>query len=196
MTIIINKSKFFITITGEFYTGGAALIDSFRIYKKANALVNRIGTRDTRQIANELGIKIYYEDYDDLLGMYTYRWKQRIIFINNNLDEHMRQMVLAHEIGHDIFHRNLASNGLKEFELFDMKNTTEYEANIFGSHLLIDNDEVLTLARDGYDIVQISSMLNSHINLLLIKMQEMNKMGHDFNVPYRPEGDFLKKIKV
>jgi Zn-dependent peptidase ImmA (M78 family) len=108
----------------------------------------------------------------------------------------MRQMVLAHEIGHDIFHRNLASNGLKEFELFDMKNTTEYEANIFGSHLLIDNDEVLALARDGYDIVQISSMLNSHINLLLIKMQEMNKMGYDFNVPYRPEGDFLKKIKV
>lgn len=29
----------------------------------------------------------------------------------------------------------------------------------------------LALARDGYDIVQISSMLNSHINLLLIKMQ-------------------------
>ena len=172
------------------------MIDSFRIYKKANALVNRIGTRDTRQIANELGIKIYYENYDDLLGMYTYRWKQRIIFINNNLDDHMRQMVLAHEIGHDIFHRNLASNGLKEFELFDMKNTTEYEANIFCSHLLIDNDEVLALARDGYDIVQISSMLNSHINLLLIKMQEMNKMGYDFNVPYRPEGDFLKKIKV
>lgn len=172
------------------------MIDSFGIYKKANALVKRIGTRDTRQIANELGIKIYYEGYDDLLGMYTYRWKQRMIFINNNLDDHMRQMVLAHEIGHDIFHRNLASNGLKEFELFDMKNNTEYEANIFGSHLLIDNDEVLTLARDGYDIVQISSMLNSHINLLLIKMQEMNKMGYDFNVPYRPEGDFLKKIKV
>ena len=172
------------------------MIDSFRIYKKANALVKRIGTRDTRQIANELGIKIYYENYDDLLGMYTYRWKQRIIFINNNLDDHMRQMVLAHEIGHDIFHRNLASNGLKEFELFDMKNTTEYEANIFCSHLLIDNDEVLALARDGYDIVQISSMLNSHINLLLIKMQEMNKMGYDFNVPYRPESDFLKNIKV
>ena len=178
------------------FIGGDALIDSFRIYKKANALVKRIGTRDTRQIASELGIKIYYESYDDLLGMYTYRWKQRIIFINNNLDDHMRQMVLAHEIGHDIFHRNLASNGLKEFELFDMKNTTEYEANIFCSHLLIDNDEVLTLARDGYDIVQISSMLNSHINLLLIKMQEMNKMGYDFNVPYRPESDFLKKIKV
>jgi len=155
-----------------------------------------MGTRDTRKIASELGIKVYYDNYSELLGMYTCRWKQRMVFLNNNLDDQMLQMVLAHEIGHDIYHRNLASNGLKEFELFNIKNTTEYEANIFGSHLLIDNGEVLTLARDGYDIVQISSMLNSHINLLLIKMQEMNKMGYDFNVPFHPEGDFLKKIKV
>ena len=172
------------------------MIDSFGIYKKADALVKSTGTRDVKQIASELGIKIYYENYNGLLGMYTYRWRQRMIFINNNLDEHMSQMVLAHEIGHDLFHRNLASNGLKEFELFDMKNITEYEANVFSSHLLIDNDEVLSLARDGYDIVQISSMLNSNINLLLIKMQEMNKMGYNFNVPCRPEGDFLKKIQL
>lgn len=172
------------------------MIDSFGIYKKADALVKITGTRDVKQIAGELGIKIYYEHYNGLLGMYTYRWRQRMIFINNNLDEHMSQIVLAHEIGHDLFHRNLASNGLKEFELFDMKNITEYEANVFSSHLLIDNDEVLALARDGYDIVQISSMLNSNINLLLIKMQEMNKMGYNFNVPYHPEGDFLKKIQL
>ncbi len=46
------------------------------------------------------------------------------------------------------------------------------------------------------NIVLISNMLNSHINLLLIKMQKINKMGYDFNVPHLPEGDFLKKIKV
>ncbi|HBB27878.1 MAG TPA: toxin [Clostridiales bacterium] len=172
------------------------LIDSLEIFKKAEQLIQKAGTNNVMKIASYLGVKLYYGNYDNLLGMYTYKWKHRMIFLNSNLEDYMLQMVLAHEIGHDIFHRNLASNGLKEFELFDMKNTTEYEANIFGSHLLIDNDEVLALARDGYDIVQISSMLNSHINLLLIKMQEMNKMGYDFNVPYRPESDFLKKIKV
>lgn len=105
-------------------------------------------------------------------------------------------MVLAHEIGHDIYHRDLAKNGLKEFTLFNMKNDTEYVANAFAAHLLLDNDEVLELARDGYDVVQIAGMLNSDINLLLIKMQEMNNMGYNFNVPCHPERNFLKKIKV
>ena len=172
------------------------MIDSFGIYKKANSIVKRIGTRNTLQIAGELGIKVYYENYQDLLGMYTYRWKHRIIFLNNNLDDYMLQIVLGHEIGHDTYHRDLAVTGLKEFTLFNMKNDTEYVANAFAAHLLLDNDEVLELARDGYDIVQIASILHSDINLLLIKMLEMNKMGYNFNVPCSPESDFFKKIKV
>ena len=77
-----------------------------------------------------------------------------------------------------------------------MKNNTEYVANAFAAHLLLDNDEVLELAMDGYDIVQIAGILNSDINLLLIKMLEMNKMGYNFNVPCYPERNFFKKIKV
>lgn len=93
-------------------------------------------------------------------------------------------------------HRTLATTSLKEFTLFNMKNDTEYVANAFGAHLLLDNDEVLELTRDGYDIVQIASILHSDINLLLIKMLEMNKMGYNFNVSCSPESDFFRKIKV
>ena len=112
--------------------GGAILIDSFAIYKKANNIIRQVGTRDALQIASDLGIRVYYENYQDLLGMYTCRWKTRIIFLNNNLDDYMKQMVLAHEIGHDVFHRDLAVGGLREFTLFKMKNDTEYVANAFG----------------------------------------------------------------
>lgn len=170
------------------------MIDSFGIYKKAEQLIRKSGTNNVLQIASHLGIKLYYENYDNLLGMYTCRWKHRIIFLNNNLEDHMLQMVLAHEIGHDIFHRDLASEGLKEFTLFNLKNITEYEANVFAAHILLKNDEVLSLTRDGYDVAQIARTLNSHINLLLIKMQEMNKMGFEVNVPFRPRSNFLKDI--
>lgn len=170
------------------------MINSFEIYKKATQLVQKTGTNDAVQIADELGIKLYFNNYENMLGMYTYRWKHRFIFLNNNLDGNMLQMVLAHELGHDIFHRNLASNGLQEFALFDIRSITEYEANAFAAHILLENEDVLSLARAGNDVAQIASNLNSHINLLLIKMQEMNRMGFDFNVPYRAEGDFLSKI--
>jgi Zn-dependent peptidase ImmA (M78 family) len=172
------------------------LIDSFKIFKKAEQLIQKTGTNNVMQIPSRLGIKLYYENYDNLLGMYTCRWKHRMIFLNNNLEDHMLQMVLAHEIGHDIFHRDLASEGLKEFALFNLKNITEYEANAFAAHILLKNEEVLNFVRDGYDVAQIASTLNSNINLLLIKMQEMNKMGFDFNVPYRPCSNVFRDVSA
>ena len=123
-------------------------------------------------------------------------FKKLCHFYQNSIAKHMLQMVLAHEIGHDTYPRDLARRGLQEFTLFHMKNDTEYVANAFGAHLLLDNDEVLELARSGCDVVQIAKTLNSDINLLLIKMQEMNKMGYNFNVPCSPESDFFKKIRV
>jgi len=172
------------------------LIDSFGIFKKAEQLIQKAGTNNGLQIASYLGVKLYYGNYDNLLGMYTCKWKHRMIFLNSNLEDHMLQMVLAHEIGHDIFHRDLASEGLKEFALFNLKNITEYEANAFAAHILLKNEEVLNFVRDGYDVAQIASTLNSNINLLLIKMQEMNKMGFDFNVPYRPCSNFFRDVST
>ncbi len=172
------------------------LIDSLEIFKKAEQLIQKAGTNNVMKIASYLGVKLYYGNYDNLLGMYTYKWKHRMIFLNSNLEDYMLQMVLAHEIGHDIFHRDLASNGLKEFALFNLKNITEYEANAFAAHILLKNEEVFNFVRDGYDVAQIASTLNSNINLLLIKLQEMNKMGFDFNVPYRPCSNFFRDVSA
>lgn len=41
---------------------------------------------------------------------------------------------------------------LQEFELFRMRSGTEYEANAFAAHVLIDTDECLEYARGGYDL--------------------------------------------
>lgn len=174
-------------------------MDSIGIYQRATRLVRQAGTRDAEQIAREKGIKIYEEPtFDRLLGMYTFRWNHRMIFLNPRMDPYLRQMVIAHELGHDSEHRDLAkasSDGLKEFSLFRMANNTEYVANAFASHILLDNDEVYRYAREGYDVVQIAQLLGSNINLVLIKMQEMNKLGYDFNVPYDLDSRFFRKIQ-
>lgn len=67
-------------------------------------------------------------DLSDLLVMYTYRYKERHILLNSKMDEMVTQMVCGHEIGHDLFHRDLAkgSNPLPEFALFDMRSKPEY----------------------------------------------------------------------
>lgn len=85
------------------------IIRSEEIYKKANSIVKSCGTRDTLKIARELGIHLHFLDnLNDLLGMYTYRHKERHILLNSNMEYLIMQMVCGHEIGHDTFHRDLA----------------------------------------------------------------------------------------
>lgn len=175
------------------------IIRSEEIYQKAKSIVRRCQTRDTLKIARELGIYVHYvSDFNDLLGMYTYRHKERHILLNSNMEHFVTQMVCGHEIGHDLFHRDLAKGDqpLPEFVLFDMRTKHEYEANAFAAHLIIDDDEMIEYLQQGYDVVQLSQQMNTNINLMLIKLNEMNRMGCRFNVPYMPPSDFLKNIRT
>ncbi len=173
-------------------------MDSKVVYEKANDLVAKCGTRDAFASADFLGIEVIPVSYfQDLLGMYSCKWRKRAIFINDRMDEYLTQMVVAHEIGHDIYHRDLAkASGLEEFQLFRMENAMEYEANAFAAHLLIDSDEFLELAQNGYDVTEIACQLNTEINLALIKLQEMIKLGYDLNMPKIPRSDFFRNIKA
>ena len=174
------------------------MIDSVGIYKKANKLVEIHGTRDTIKLAKESGVEVIpFDCFHHLLGMYVYRWKQRAMFLNNKMDEYLKLMVAGHELGHDVYHRDLAKGkGMQEFELFRMQSSTEYEANAFAAHLLIDTDECLDYARNGYDVVQIARAMNSEINLMLIKLQELSRLGYNIRVPFEPKSDFFKDIKA
>lgn len=174
------------------------MIDSEGIYRKANLTVNKFGTRDPIQIARDSGVEVIFtDDFKNLLGMYAYQWKMRAIFLNNKMDRYLTLMVAAHELGHDTYHRELAKNGgFREFELFRMADQTEYEANAFAAHILIDTEECLELARSGYDVVHIARTMNSEINLMLIKIQEMIRLGYDLKLPMSPHSDFFKNIRV
>lgn len=174
-------------------------MESYGIYKQADDLVRQCGTRNVEHIIRELGIWVYYEDsFKDLLGMYTFRWNHRLIFLNPRIEGALKQMVMAHELGHDQRHRNLAKAGqpLKEFNLFMMKDATEYEANAFASHILLPNDDVYSLAKEGHDVFTISQIMGADVNLMLIKMQEMNKLGYDFNISMQHDSRFFRRMKA
>lgn len=48
----------------------------------------------------------------------------------------------------------------------------------------------------GYDVVQMAKQLGSDINLMLIKLQKMNKLGYDFSLPYPPDSRFFRRMKA
>ena len=87
-------------------------MDSYEIFKQADDLVRQCGTRKPKLIVKELGIDLYdCEDLGDLLGMYTFRWNHRLMFINSKVSGRLKDMVIAHELGHDQQHRSIAKAG-------------------------------------------------------------------------------------
>lgn len=169
------------------------MLRSDYIIKEARRLVRLFGSRDPFKLARELGIHIIFDyDFNALKGMYKVIKRSRFIFINGNLSEREQRMVCAHELGHDRFHRQFAkSNTLQEFMLYDMRSKPEYEANIFASELLVDDSDIFSLIENDYDIFQMAKALGEDMNLILIKIDELRKQGHELRVPYRPRADFL-----
>lgn len=143
----------------------------------AYSLIVKYETKNPFEISKSLGIKIMYRsDFTKLKGMYAIISDNKYIFINSNLEPEMQEIICAHELGHALLHEDLAKSSiLQEFMLYDMKSRPEYEANLFASSLLISSDDFLDLAHEGYDIFQIASILKTDINLLLIKLSQLNK---------------------
>ena len=79
-----------------------------------------------------------------------------------------------------------------EFELFNITNSTEYEANLFAANLLLDQS-IESLIQDGFDVVQIARSLGTNVNLLLLKLQQMNNDNH-LHLPDIPNRNFLGTI--
>ena len=159
----------------------------------ANKLIKKFDTRDPFQLCQAIGVEVFYADLGSLKGMYKYLKKNRFAVINENLDPFTKTLVCAHELGHDILHQNLARKVcLQEFILYDMKSRPEYEANLFASEILLPDDIILSLARDGYDIEQISKELCTDINLIALKVSSMNTSGYRFNNTIDAKCNFLK----
>ena len=153
------------------------------IVKIVNKLIDRCGTRDPYKVAKELGINIIYRNFDKQRGAYKVILKNRFVFLKNGMHPVVEQIVLWHEIGHDVLHRQeaVAVGGFKEFNIFDMRDQRmEYEANMFAAQIALPDDEILEYIYGGYDVGQIARAMDSDINLVALKVSELNTRGYRF----------------
>ena len=156
-------------------------IQTLEIVQTANHLVRDLGTRDPHKIARELGIEIIPMNYKRQRGAYKVLLRNRFIFIKNDLHPVMENIVLLHEIGHDVLHRKEAvkAGGFKEFNIFNMQESRmEYEANVFVSQVSLDDEEILEYIRYGYDIQQIARAMHSDTNLVALKTDALMAQGY------------------
>lgn len=155
--------------------------------------MSRFGTRDPYEIARALGIGVSTDDIGSLRGFYTSIKRNRFIVIGSGQSFVMKRIVCAHELGHDRLHRDMAgATSFREFMIYRMDSRPEYEANVFAAALLLDEERLVELARDGLDVSQIAAEMGSDTNLVAIRASALNMRGISLRAP-EFRSDFLKK---
>lgn len=170
------------------------IIGTGEAVQKADRLVRRYETRDPGQLAREMDVTIMPRPFVKQKGVYKVIERCRFIFIKADLEPVMYKIVLLHELGHDVLHRNEAvrAGGFQEFNIFDMSDRRmEYEANIFAAQISLPDEEILEYILRGDDVEQIAKLMHSDINLVALKVAELNQRGYSFR-QQEARGDFLK----
>jgi len=100
-------------------------------------LITKYGTRNPEILAKELGITIFKKPYKNTMGFFKKELRKKYIVVNSNLDEVTQQVVIAHELGHALYHSNNKAVYIHEYTLTP-RGKVEIEANKFAAELLIN----------------------------------------------------------
>ncbi len=144
-----------------------------RIASLADGLCEKYGTHNPFDIAEAEGILLRFcPEFQTLRGMYKVILGQRFIFLNGNMKRREARQVLAHELGHDALHREMAKDTIvQDHFLLDMTLKPEYEANLFAAQLLYEDEKVLSLLHAGKSAFECASLLGAPMPLFELKMK-------------------------
>ena len=162
------------------------------IIKRAERLSRQSETNDPFRIARDVGAEVFFRDLGKLKGMYACIKRNRYIVINQHMDVWLQKLVCAHELGHDQFHRELATNRwMHEFMIYNMNQRPEYEANVFAAELLLPDMDIIELSDRSLDIEQIARSLYADVNLVALKLGLLSQKGYRLK-QFDYKIDFLK----
>lgn len=128
----------------------------------------KFNTSNPFEIAYCLHIEVQIGDLGTRAGCYMYLKRHKCIFLNENLEEHEMNLVMAHELGHAVLHRKENCYFIRNKTLL-LNSKNEIEANKFAMELLI-SDDVLEENRE-FTIEQLSRMLGYHEKLIELRLR-------------------------
>lgn len=133
-----------------------------------SCLIKKYKTNNPYELANILGIKVFYEELGTIKGYYNKPLRMKQIHINCNLDRQMQLLTCAHELGHAILHPNASTPFLRSSTLLSV-DKLEIEANEFATILLIP-DEVI-LENRNLTTEQLSRLLGYEQSLIDLRLK-------------------------
>lgn len=161
------------------------------ILDKVSEVLENYGGKDIFETATNSGADVWFRQLGGLKGFYLFENGRRYIVINDDLDKITKAVVCAHELGHDMLHRELSEEGIRENTLFLSGNKTEREANLFAAEVLISDEDILGEISEYNSIGALSAEIGMPEALVNFKLEILNFKGHKFNCG-GAVSDFLK----
>lgn len=143
------------------------------IHSLAESIVKKYHTRNPFEIIKEKNVILVYTPLVDVRGFYQYFQRNHLIYIDENLSEHEKKFVCAHELGHMLLHKKANAVYMDTKTCFNT-NKYEIEANTFASNLLIP-DEVI-LENCNYTTEQLSRLLGYEQALIELRLKSYREM--------------------
>lgn len=162
-----------------------------RIIDACDDVLENYRGKNIFQTAENSGAKVWLRSLGTLKGFYVFEGGCRYIVINDELDTVTKTVVCAHELGHDMLHRELSDGGIRESTLFLENNKTEREANLFAANILISDSDILEELSYHDNASAVSASLGFPIEIIEYKLEILNFKGFKFNCS-GVRSDFLK----
>lgn len=101
--------------------------------------VKKYETRNPFRLAEYLNVFVHVGPLGSRAGCYMFLKNHKCIFLNEDLNEQERMLVMAHELAHSIMHRKENCYFIRNKTLL-LTSEIETEANMFAAELLIPDD--------------------------------------------------------
>ena len=118
--------------------------------------VKKYNTRNPFELADYLGVEVQTGQLGESSGFYMFLKNHKCVFLNEDLEEHERTLVMAHELAHSIMHRKENCYFIRNKTLM-LNSKMEIEENTFAAELLIPDD--LIYENPGMNSTQIARLV-------------------------------------
>ncbi|MFR8547766.1 MAG: ImmA/IrrE family metallo-endopeptidase [Lachnospiraceae bacterium] len=138
------------------------------IKKRADDLARFFKSRNPFEIIRGLNVILVYYPLDGVRGFYQYFQRNNIIYIDEQLPEHEKKFVLAHELGHMMLHKG--TNAIFMDTRTHFKSSRyETEADLFAMYLLVPDDMIAEY--NDCTTEQASRAIGYHEKLIELRMR-------------------------
>lgn len=137
----------------------------------AKKLARKYRTSDPFRICEEMGYTVLFVPLVGIRGFYQHTLRNHLIYIDEDLPEHVQRFVCAHELGHSILHKG--SNAIYlDSKTFQVVGKLERAADRFAAGLLFPDDGELMEYAD-YTLDQIGTVTGLPADLIRWRYEQM-----------------------